>query len=120
MTSITEDTARGEYVAGLRAIADLLDQHPELELPDTGRGENHEFSLCAGDREQMVAWARVLDAPTEKPSISGNGIHYLRGLVGCLRFRVFASAERLGASERTVTKRVTEYSVPPLLAEATR
>lgn len=32
------DQARDAYTAGLRALADLLDQHPQIPTPDTGGG----------------------------------------------------------------------------------
>ena len=35
---MTTDTERAEYVAGLRDLATILEQHPELPLPYHGRG----------------------------------------------------------------------------------
>lgn len=36
MSSMTETDQRSEYIAGLRAIADALEQHPDVKLPYHG------------------------------------------------------------------------------------
>ena len=117
MNDSTESQERAEYIAGLRELAELLETHPELDAPDTGQLNNPHMtvSLCVSDREQMVAWAKVLTDVTEDTK-DAQSLHYIHGRLRGLAFKFFGSADRLGGSTRTVTKRVTEYTVPPILS----
>jgi hypothetical protein len=87
--SITEDTARSEYVAGLRALADLLEGRPDLPLP-----LSETFAVFC-DKDTAVAWVRAL--PGEKPKDVNSDEQYM--LFGKRSMaRSARSASRCGSS----------------------
>jgi hypothetical protein len=136
-------TARAEYIAGLRELADALEAHPELQLPYNGRPGGSAINVIPVDheREQLAAWARVLPGQKDKKP---RGEYFdlvgaFRGLhikVICTRDEV---CERVVVGEREVTEEVpdpealaavpritvtrteeeVEWVCGPLLAEAT-
>lgn len=102
---------RAEYVAGLRALADLIESHPELCVPSTGTGCSH-WSVMPRTREDMQAWVAVLVDPVEK--IADNFVS-VRGKVGSLSVSAFGSASRFGR-QITCERVTTEYEVESFLA----
>lgn len=109
---MTENNAtadpRTEYIAGLRALADLLEQRPELMAP-TGYltvvplGEQQ----C---REQLAAWARAL--PGRKDKEINDRFANLVGALRGLKLKVLAYrdevCERVVTGVETVTKTVKD------------
>lgn len=62
---------RAEYIAGLRALADLLAAHPELPLPYNGSSPYSSLAFIEiGDeaRRGAAVFARVMPGPIEKSS----------------------------------------------------
>lgn len=130
-----EPTTRSEYIAGLRALADLLEQHDELELPFTGSGNSLNVIPVADQREQVAAWARALPGLVRKSvrdgyfDLTGN-LHGLRIAVICDRDQVctrvvtgtreVTTSEPIISGHRDVTETVedVEWVCEPLLAEA--
>lgn len=124
MTSIIPDQAatteaqpdpvaarRAAYTAGLRALADLLDAHPELPLPYSGNGDAMNF-IELGDeaRRGAAVFARLMPGKVEK-SASDNGQFYLTFTLHGLRLRWVA--QRAQMCERVVTgTREVEIEVP--------
>jgi hypothetical protein len=58
------DDTRSEYVRGLRLLADVIEQHPELPLPMAGDSEwspvRWYFTVADDPRAEMAAAARAL------------------------------------------------------------
>lgn len=67
MTSITEDTVRGEYIAGLRALADALEQNADVPTPDYG------------DSWSPIRWVIANEQPDEQKAVAQR---IVRGLGG--------------------------------------
>lgn len=59
MTSTTDTSTdpRAAYTAGLRALADLLDTHPDLPLPYEGQCTAMSFHFLSGDAKANLAAA---------------------------------------------------------------
>lgn len=59
---------RAEFIAGLRAFADLLEQNPDLRLPYHGAStEMLIFPTYGGDqRAELARWARLLPGLKQK------------------------------------------------------
>lgn len=66
---------RSAYTAGLRALADILDAHPELPLPYEGSSpdlsQRMTFHFLSGDdpRGKMIAARRALGVPVDKNAL---------------------------------------------------
>jgi hypothetical protein len=111
----TGATARSQYIAGLRALADLLETHPALCLPATGSGVS-DMSVMPKSREQMQTWVDALESPVEK---IGQRFVSVRGNVAALKVSAFGPARTFG-SEITRERVTTEFVVQSFLsAEAT-
>jgi hypothetical protein len=59
---------RAGYVQGLRALADILEQHPEVPLPFTGTGTDLTFHFLHGDnpRAELVTAVRAFPGVKDK------------------------------------------------------
>lgn len=110
MTTTPNATAdlRGEYIAGLRALADLLEQNPGLMAP-TG----HLTVVPLGEeqcREQLAAWARAL--PGKKDKEINDRFANLVGALRGLKLKVLAYrdevCERVVTGVETVTHKVKD------------
>lgn len=111
-TNDTTNDVRAEYIAGLRALADALEQHPELMLPYTGRLSSPMNVIPLGDeqRPQLTAWARALPGKREKQERDQyldliGAFHGLGIKVICDRDEV---CERVVVGTETVTKTVKD------------
>lgn len=111
---------RAEYIAGLRALADALEAHPELELPYNGRDAGgsciNVIPEFGRQREQLAAWARVL--PGHKDKTPRDDYFDLTGAFHGLHIKVICKRDEV--CERIVlgTREVTEKKPDPaLLAE---
>lgn len=111
---------RTEYIAGLRQLADLLEQHPDLELPFDGR--SHPISVYLTTKEDqrtpLAAWTRVLPGRKTK-SKGGTHDEYfnVRVRLRGLDFQIVANraevCERIVVGTREV---VTEVPDPEAVA----
>jgi hypothetical protein len=66
------DASRAAYTAGLRMLADALEQHPELPLPYEGRraAMRFHFLSAADPRAAMAAAARALPCALAEQLVS--------------------------------------------------
>lgn len=123
---MTENNAtadpRAEYVAGLRMLADLLEQNPHLKLPFYGDVFPMRVLVCNDDpqdqRDQLAAWVKALPGRKDK-AVGGTMGDFLmlRAKLRGLDFEV--QAQRDDVCERVVVGTKTETKVvkdPALLA----
>lgn len=142
----TEETARAAYIAGLRQLADTLEQHPEVGLPiNSGTSILSPVTISCGSGpaapEILAASRRAFGAGswTKDVSDSGNWLNLKRQLAGlhvelyaardsvCTR-RVVGTEEREVEVEvtpavkekRTETVEVIEWVCAPILGEPER
>lgn len=101
---------RAEYIAGLRALAELLEQHPDLVLPYDGNGNSINVIPYGPDeqRQQLAAWARVMPGAKSKTASHDGKAFYLNGQIRGLKVTVIC--DRGEVCERVVlgTREVTE------------
>jgi hypothetical protein len=114
---------RTEYIAGLRMLADLLEQNPHLKLPFYGHISPMRVLVCNEEqqeqRDQLAAWVKALPGRKDKSEGGTKGDFLmvsakLRGL----DFEI--QADRDDVCERVVVGIKTETKVvkdPALLAE---
>ncbi|GAA1707667.1 hypothetical protein GCM10009765_66430 [Fodinicola feengrottensis] len=110
---------RSEYTAGLRALADLLDKHPEVPLPYSGRSAfgGHLTWILAGDTDQrnvLADIARALPGPVHKVV---RGVAFdLKGALHGLHVLVIADraevCTRRVVGIREVTKEIPDPAAP--------
>lgn len=106
---MSADTARAEYIAGLRLLADALEAYPWIETPYTGQGDIHYLNVHGREGRDMSTWARLLDDATEAP----HGDYYtVKGRIGGVSVQVTARAEKVG---HMVTRTVEQFEVEPFL-----
>lgn len=115
-------TARSAYTAGLRQLADILDNHPEVPLPyegpspDFGRFSFH-FLSAENPRAEMAAARRALGVPLEKKVRSDDTYFDLKGNLSGLYFTM--TAFRKDVCERVVlATREVEVTEPDPAAVA--
>lgn len=110
-----ERDQREAYTAGLRQLADILDNHPEVPLPYQGSGPDAArmtfHFLCTDDpRSEMAATRRALGVPMDK---NGDRDEYfdLKGNLHGLYFTL--TAFRKDVCERVVIgRRKVEVTEP--------
>jgi hypothetical protein len=114
---------RADYIAGLRQLADLLEQRDDLPLPYTGTGSELLFILHRNDdqRALLAAFARAFPGRIEK-RVRGEDFDLKASLRG-LRVQVIADrnevCERIVTGTDTVTKEVPDPTVQVPLVEVT-
>lgn len=101
-------TARAEYIAGLRKLADALEANEAMELPWSG-GPISEFSQYCHGRESMAAWVALLDDPKER---TDGEWHEVAGRIDGIRVSVKIQAKYVG---HAVTREVEQFEVEPFL-----
>lgn len=114
----SEDGRRAAYVAGLRAVADTLEDRPEVPLPFEGRAEPLTFHfLYDGDpRAALAAAARALGGTWAKVTRDyGAGGAYFDLLGEACGVRLRLTAYRDAVCERVVTgtEDVTDWVKDP-------
>lgn len=143
MTSITEDEARSEYVAGLRVLADLIESTPDLPLPDTRdicwylfalEGEAAEGERAYETQKSRAAQLVRLLPGTQTKRVTQDLFRF-QGHVGGIRTEVIVNRDAVcravvtgqrevtktvptATKEVTVTEDVVEWVCSPLLSEA--
>lgn len=114
MTTVMQEETRAEYVAGLRALADLIETRPEIPLPMTGASPYpHSFALWCPSRDQMQAAADAFEDARE----GADGQAYrVTGRLRGLHVHASATADMLGG--HAVTREVETFEVPAFLPQA--
>ena len=110
---MNDSDKRAEYTKGLRALADLLDANPDLELPYTGSGSE---ILIIPDRDgdqkaQIAAWARALPGEKSK-GVRGDAFDLYGSLHG-LKLLVIVQRDQVCRRVVTGTREVTEQVPDP-------
>lgn len=104
-------TQRTNYTAGLRALADLLDRHPELELPLHG-GQFSPITVYPNRetaREQAQKWARAAGGADKDFRDGWVDVHLrLHGLRVDVTVCREAVCERVVTGTREVTKEIPD------------
>ncbi|MGH3379523.1 MAG: hypothetical protein ACRDP6_32790 [Actinoallomurus sp.] len=104
MTNPNEADRRAAYTAGLRRLADIIDNHPEVPLPVDGSDPKYlrmSFHFLSEDdpRAAMAATRRALGVPMEKDDSVSNYFS-LKGNLAGLYFTL--TAFRKDVCERVV------------------
>ena len=141
MNESTEDQ-RAEYVAGLRALADLIEKNPTLPLPSKRRAE-WAFGFAYGSdearRAAIAEAARIIPGRLDKndPTASDYNAKYyvLTGKLHGLEIELWAERDQVcrrvvtgtrevtkeiptAVEEVTITEEIVEWVCEPLLAGA--
>jgi len=110
-------SARDEYVTGLRMLADLLDNNPNIPLPYTGR-EKHTgllWILHDDQRATLAAIAKALPGKVEKSVRVKDGAFDLIGQLAGFHVKAIANRDevctRVVVGTETITKKVPDPSV---------
>lgn len=91
---VAKPDPRAEYIAGLRALADLLEQNEILPLPY--EGTSSELTFFTYEREQAQAFARLLPGKVDKEVTDSNSFGFeLHGAIHGLRVLVYADREKV-------------------------
>lgn len=96
-------TDRNAYIAGLRQLADVLENHPEVPLPFEGNGSEMTFHFLGGDdpKGAMAATARALPTTFTKDVRLAGYFDMYGVLAGGLKIKL--TAFRNDVCERVVT-----------------
>jgi hypothetical protein len=111
-------TDRAEYIAGLRQLADLLEQNPDaLPLPYEGRSGAITFHFLSGEdpKAEMAAAARAI--PTRLDKSGGDSYFDLTGSLHGLKIELTAFRDAVCERVVTGTETVTEQVRDPEAAE---
>ncbi len=104
-------TDRNSYTAGLRALADFLDAHPDIRLPYTGTAVPLTIYLLRSSREDFVAAVKALPGKREKV-VDDHGTFRVRAHFGNIPVEVVAYrdavCERVVTGTRAVTREVPD------------
>lgn len=123
-------TDRADYIRGLRTLADLLDEHGEIELPYEGTAS--EITIYPHNVDTAIAQAvaciqQMEPNPTVEIKPAPTVVWLtIRGLIASLRFEVSLRAndicqQRKGAAYRTPDGEihpVIDYVIPPAILDA--
>lgn len=113
-------TDRSDYTAGLRALADLLDQHPEVPLPYSGTKQSPLLIVPHENQRQVLADVARAFPGTVRKDVR-DGYFDLYASVEGLHVQVIAYrsevCERVVIGTREVTREVLD---PEALAAVSR
>lgn len=106
-------TDRAEYIAGLRQLADLLEQHPDaLPLPYQGHWVPITFHFLTGEDPKSALAAAVRALPIRLDKSGGDSYFDLTGSLHGLSIVLTAFrnevCERVVTGTETVTKQVRD------------
>lgn len=109
---MSTDQDRAGYTAGLRALADILDQHPEIPLPYEGRLGTISWPVYDGGAERLAAIARVVIPGRREKDTSLDGYFKVIGKLHGLSLEVWSTrqlvCERIVTGTREVTREVPD------------
>lgn len=115
MTDNSADQRTG-YIAGLRALADLLEQHDEVPLPFTGSSYSpiaiSDFLHAEDPKGDLAAAARAFPGRLDKDV--RDDYFDLRGQLGSLHVKFTAYREAVCERIVTGTREVTREVVVPI------
>lgn len=116
-----DNATRAAYTAGLRQLADILDNYPEVPLPVDGSSPNYlrigfHFLSAEDPRTEMAAARRALGVPMEK-SARTDDYFDLKGNLHGLYFSMTAFREDV-CERVVVATREVEVSEPDAAAVA--
>jgi hypothetical protein len=104
-------TDRTAYTAGLRALADALDNDLDLPLPYHG-SRIAALSIFTEKKDEVVAYARLLPGKVDKAVTDGHYGFELRGALHGLNVLVYAPreevCERVVRGTREITREVPD------------
>lgn len=115
---IATDT-RAAYIAGLRRIADALEADPDVAMPFSGNAGGTPFYVFihegSGSREQVAAWARLLDSGARKVyDDESNAFGFeLHGQVAGVQVKVCAARDLVCTRRVVGTREVVEQVADP-------
>jgi hypothetical protein len=125
MNDQTETDQRSEYIAGLRELADLLQDHPEVPLPYNGT--TTELLWIEYDRDIIATIIKALPGPVTKHYTAAGQfqaktrLHGLRVEVVCERVVVGTETVTVPAvearPEAIVEQEIVEWRCHPILAD---
>ncbi len=104
---------RDEWLAGMRAFCDWLEEHDEIDIPEYGFGHN-EFNVIDfyfEEKADIARWVRAIPGEVEKEH--SGAMFYANGRIGGLHVR--ACVSRSEVCERVVVG--TEKKVREQLPE---
>ncbi len=111
----TQDNDRQAYIDGLRALAAVLEQHPEVPLPYHGAADSYSPLLIgfygSTAREQLAAAVRAMPCAWTK-DVSGKWLN-LNGHLAGLHLQMYAARDVVctrrvtGVEDREVEEEVT-------------
>lgn len=110
MTTTPETTTdpRVEYIAGLRALADVLEANPHLRLPYDGSHKGAALAIMphGDERQELADWVRALPGKKEKKD---RGEYFdLNGTLHGLHIKVICDRDEVCERVVTGTREVTE------------
>jgi len=109
----TADT-RADYIAGLRALADLLDKHEELPLPYHGRNSDLLWIESGTDTLPVAqTFARTIPGSIDKRIREQDGAFDLLGQIHGLRVAMILNRDAVCTRVVTGTREVTEEIPDP-------
>lgn len=107
-----ESQQRSEYTAGLRALADLLDANPNIELPMTGQSYDPLQWVLTHDESQAETLATIARALPGQLSKSGNDEFFrLKGQIRGFYVKILADRDEV-CTRRVVGTREVVETVP--------
>lgn len=111
------DPMRAGYIQGLRKLADLLEQHPDLPLPYEGSSGAMAFQFLFGPdpKAAMVAASRVLHVRLDKDVVESEYGSYfnLRGHLAGLQIRLVAFRDAVCRKVQVGEEEITEEVPDP-------
>jgi len=122
---VSTTTDRAGYIAGLRALADVLERHADLPLPSYGTADYNPIYLAffgADAREELAAAARVMPCRLDKDATEKwfNLDGWLRGLRIQLTAKRDLVCERVVIGTETVVEQVPDPAVEVPMVEVVR
>ena len=112
-------TDRADYIAGLHALADMLDQHPELPLPSTGTSTAFDWWIWDHENENSKAVlaeiVRLIPGAKNKVVGEGSTASWFTVEASLRGLRIDVNAHRASVCRRVVTgtREVTEEVPDP-------
>jgi len=109
------DPERLKAIDGLRQLADLIEENPEMAVPYEGVSSSSNLLMFADNKKQFSATIRAF----RKGAKSANDTALVFDPEFPLNIRVFAFKDKV-CEKRTVTRTVPEVHIPAMPAQAER
>lgn len=116
------DTDRAAYTAGLRLLADELDNHPAVPLPSHGREALMPLLVFCRHPDEVAAFARAVGGHLDKRASDDSAFLRVTGRLAGLAVQAVVErdqvCERVVTGVETVTEQVPDPDAPTI--EVTR